>query len=101
MLLCPDGHTAGSERAGAHPIGLLPIGERLPHQHPEAPDVTLAGELVVVDALRGVPLHGPLPVGLGLKAKQTEALHDTRIADTHAQSSNRCVPPSVHRPRNR
>lgn len=53
----------------AHPVRLLPVGEGFPHQDPEAPDVALAGELVVVDALGGVPLHRPLPVGLGLEAE--------------------------------
>lgn len=52
-----------------HSVRLLPIGERFPHQDSEAPDVTLAGELVVVDAFGGIPLHGPLPVGLGLEAE--------------------------------
>lgn len=61
-----------TREAEANPVRLLPVGKRLPHQHPEAPDVALAGELVVVDALRGVPLHGPLPVRLRLKARQTE-----------------------------
>ena len=55
----------------AHSVGLLPIGERFPHQDSEAPDVTPTGELVVVDAFGGVPLHGPLPVGLGLEAEWT------------------------------
>lgn len=56
----------------AHPIRLLPVGECFPHQDSEAPDVTLAGELVVVDAFGGVPLHGPLPVGLGLGAERSQ-----------------------------
>lgn len=55
----------------AHSVWLLSIGERFPHQDSEAPDVTLTGELVVVDAFGGVPLHGPLPVGLGLEAEWT------------------------------
>lgn len=55
-----------------HSIGLLPIGEGFPHQHAEAPHVAFAGELVVVDAFGGIPLHGPLPVGLGLNTKQME-----------------------------
>lgn len=55
----------------AHSVRLLSIGERFPHQDPEAPDVTLTGELVVVDALGGVPFHGPLSVGLGLEAEWT------------------------------
>lgn len=67
--------TLGKETVATHPVRLLPIGKGFPHQHAEAPDVTLAGELVVVDAFWSVPLHGPLPVGLGLKAKRMEMFH--------------------------
>lgn len=55
----------------AHSVWLLPVGERFPHQDSEAPDITLTGELKVVDAFGGVPLHRPLPVGLGLEAEWT------------------------------
>lgn len=61
----------GGEGGGwPHSVGLLAIGEGFPHEHSEAPHVALAGEAVVVDALRGIPLHRPLPVGLGLRGAE-------------------------------
>ena len=44
--------------------GLLPVGEDLPEHHPQAPHVTLCGELPVHDALWGHPAdrqHGVTP----------------------------------------
>lgn len=48
-------------------VGLLAIGESLPHGDPIAPDVTAAGEFSEVDAFWSIPLQGPLPSGTGLK----------------------------------
>lgn len=58
-----------SARAGPalpHLVGFLPVAEGLPHGHAVAPHVTLAGELVIEDALWGVPFQGPLSCRPGL-----------------------------------
>ena len=49
--------------ASAHAclVGLLPVGEGLPHGDSVAPDVAAAGELAEVDALGRIPLEWPLP----------------------------------------
>ena len=42
-------------------VGLLAVGQGLPHGDPIAPDIAAAGELAEVDALGRIPLERPLP----------------------------------------
>lgn len=56
-----------AEFCPAYFVGLLAIGEGLPHGDPIAPDVTAAGELSEVDAFWCIPLQGPLPGRTGLR----------------------------------
>lgn len=51
-------------------VGLLAVGEGLPHQHPEAPHVAFGGKLEVVYAFWSVPLDWPLPMTFGLKQER-------------------------------
>lgn len=51
----------------AYLVGLLAVGEGLPHGDPVAPDIAAAGELPEVDALWRVPLQRPLPCRTGLR----------------------------------
>lgn len=39
-------------------MGHLPVGEHLPHQHAESPDIRLGGEVTLQDGLGGHPAQG-------------------------------------------
>lgn len=49
-----------------HLVWFLPVAEGLPHGYTIAPYITLAGELVIEDALWGIPFQGPLSCCPGL-----------------------------------
>lgn len=51
----------------AYLVGLLAVGEGLPHGDPVAPDIAAAGELPEVDALWCIPLQRPLSCRTGLR----------------------------------
>lgn len=58
----------------AYLVGLLAIGEGLPHGDPIAPDITAAGELPEVDAFWCVPLQRPLPCRTGLRRGEAASI---------------------------
>lgn len=59
-------------------MGHLPVGEHLPHQHAESPDIRLGGEVTLQDGLRGHPAQGhpglAEVVVLTAEQKDTEAV---------------------------
>lgn len=59
-------HPSVMDPALPHLVRFLPVAEGLPHGHAVAPYITLAGELVIEDALGGIPFQGPLPRCPGL-----------------------------------
>lgn len=59
-------------RVGKLEPWLLPIGKDLPKNNPEAPDITLCGELPVHYAFRGHPADGEHGVSSHLKKEQRQ-----------------------------
>lgn len=79
LLLKPEPHAHVSDQGSSPPptqqpitsahaclVRLLAVREGLPHGDPIAPDITAAGELAEVDALRRIPLEWPLSSRTGL-----------------------------------
>lgn len=64
-----------------HLVWFLPIAEGLPHGHTVAPYITLAGELVIKDALWRIPFQRPLSCCPGLQqSKEEHLLPEIQIA---------------------
>lgn len=68
-------HPSMMDSALPHLIWFLPVAEGLPHGHAVTPYITLAGELVIEDALRSIPFQGPFARCPGLEQSKEEHLH--------------------------
>lgn len=59
--------------------GLFAVGEDLPEDHAEAPDVALRGELPVHDALRGHPADWQHRASTHLRRKTRQCMYEREI----------------------